>query len=49
MLERVDACAAQRRDLHALEWENRRRCDEVRELQQARLRCASISAGTWAL
>lgn len=39
MLERVEACAAQRKDLHALEWENRRRCDEVRELQQARL-CA---------
>ena len=39
LLERVEACAAQRRDLHALEWENRRRCDEVRELQQAR-RCA---------
>ncbi|KAK9846545.1 hypothetical protein WJX81_006332 [Elliptochloris bilobata] len=35
LLERVDACAAQRRDLHALEWENRQRCDEVRELQQA--------------
>lgn len=36
LLERVEACAAHRRDLHALEWENRRGCDEVRELQQAR-------------
>lgn len=31
---RVDACAAQRKDLHIVEWENRRRTEEVRKLQQ---------------
>ena len=36
LVERVEACAARRRDLSAMEWENRRRCGEVRELQQAR-------------
>ncbi|KIZ06949.1 Coiled-coil domain-containing protein 77 [Monoraphidium neglectum] len=35
LLRAVARCAVQSEDLHRLEWENRKRADEVRELQQA--------------
>jgi coiled-coil domain-containing protein 77 len=31
----LEACAVDKRELHRLEWENRKRADEVRELQKA--------------
>lgn len=36
MLAAVDRCAVQQDELHRLEWENRKRADEVRELQEVR-------------
>ena len=36
LLDRVDTCAAQKSEQHKLEWENKRRAEEVRELQKAR-------------
>ena len=35
LLDRVDTCAAQKSEQHKLEWENKRRAEEVRELQKA--------------
>ncbi len=34
MLAAVDRCAAAQDAIHQLEWENRKRTDEIRELQQ---------------
>ena len=34
LLERVDACAAQKAEQHKLEWESKRRTEEVKELQK---------------
>ncbi len=36
ILDRLDACIAPRKQLHELEWELRKRSEEVRELQQVR-------------
>jgi len=36
MLSSIDRCAVQQDELHRLEWENRKRAEEVRELQQVR-------------
>eukprot|EP00884_Botryococcus_braunii_P009152 jgi/Botrbrau1/18238/Bobra.53_1s0092.1 len=35
LLKRVESCGAERSEVHRLEWENRKRSEEVRELQQA--------------
>ncbi|KAK9844770.1 hypothetical protein WJX74_006686 [Apatococcus lobatus] len=35
LLERVEGCSTQRAELHQLEWQNRRRTDEICELQKA--------------
>ncbi|KAK9814374.1 hypothetical protein WJX72_004785 [[Myrmecia] bisecta] len=35
LLERIDTCGVSRSDLHRLEWENKKRADEVRQLQKA--------------
>ena len=34
-MESVEKCSVQAAELHRLDWENRRRADEVRELQKA--------------
>ena len=34
ILDRLDACIAPRKQLHELEWELRKRSEEIRELQQ---------------
>lgn len=36
ILDRLDACIAPRKQLHELEWELRKRSEEIRELQQVR-------------
>ena len=36
VLDRLDACIAPRKQLHELEWELRKRSEEVRELQRVR-------------
>lgn len=36
MLSRLDQCAAQAAEMHALQWETRKRAEEVRELQKVR-------------
>lgn len=35
LLRAVDRCAVHQDDVHRLEWENRKRADEIKELQQA--------------
>ena len=35
LLESVEKCSVQAAELHRLDWENRRRADEIRELQKA--------------
>ena len=35
LLDRVDTCAAQKSEQHKLEWESKRRAEEVKELQKA--------------
>ena len=37
LLESVKKCSVQAAELHRLDWENRRRADEIRELQKARV------------
>lgn len=37
LLERVDTCAAQKAEQHKLEWESKRRAEEVKELQKVTL------------
>ena len=37
LLESVEKCSVQAAELHRLDWENRRRADEIRELQKARV------------
>ena len=34
LLESVEKCSVQASELHRLDWENRRRADEIRELQK---------------
>lgn len=49
LLDSVEKCSVQAAELHRLDWENRRRADEVRELQKvtpAYLHCAYIYAFT---
>jgi hypothetical protein len=36
LLHAVDTCAVHKDEAHRLEWENRKRADEVRELQKVR-------------
>lgn len=54
LLRAVARCAVQADELHRLEWENRKRADEVRELQQVRFNvCSRLlavqSLQVWAL
>ena len=37
-MEKLDACAAPRKQVHELEWELKKRADEIRELQKVSLR-----------
>lgn len=37
LIQVVDKCAVQASELHRLDWENRKRADEVRELQKVRV------------
>ena len=34
LLDKVDVCAAQKSEQHKLEWESKRRAEEVKELQK---------------
>ena len=34
LLDRVDTCAAQKAEQHKLEWESKKRAEEVKELQK---------------
>jgi hypothetical protein len=36
LLEAVERCAVHQEEVHRLEWENRKRVDEIQELQQVR-------------
>lgn len=35
LLDQLDKCTVQAAELHRLEWENRKRAEEVQELQKA--------------
>lgn len=35
LLDSISKCSVQAADFHQLDWENRRRADEIRELQKA--------------
>ncbi len=35
LLDRVDTCAAQKSEQHKVEWDSKRRSEEVKELQKA--------------
>ncbi len=37
LLESIEKCSVQAGELHRLDWENRRRADEIRELQKVSL------------
>ena len=43
LLQRVESCSTQRAELHQLEWQNRRRADEICELQKVTRTCQSRS------
>lgn len=40
MLERLESCAAPRKLVHELEWELKKRADEIRVLQKVRMQAA---------
>lgn len=46
-MDRLANCAADQVELHKLEWENRKRADEVWELQKVDLTTKSGSFPTW--
>lgn len=45
LLAAVDRCAVHRDDVHRLEWENRKRADEIKELQKVSAAAASAVLG----
>jgi hypothetical protein len=46
LLKGLDKCAVQQADLHKLEWENRKRVEEIRELQKVR-QAQELPAAGW--